>query len=102
VTSRADEGTPRITVTLDADFGYSLALHSREPVEHLLTLHLRQDLATWLEFLERGNPSDPGHPGLTWVAEARTLRERMQAELGSGFEVVWAPDERRRQQAQDK
>jgi len=95
VTSTEGRRTPQRGVRLDADFGCISVLLSNPPVEHLLSDALRRDLASWLAELERSNPSDPDALGDGWVEQALTLRGRVQAELGPGYEVVWEADERR-------
>ena len=92
--SGGDRRTPQ-RVVLDIDYSYKSVLFSKLPVEHLLTDGLRLDLAVWQDEFERANPSDPDALGAGWIKQARSLRSRVQAELGPDYEVVCESDERR-------
>lgn len=79
-----------IRVLFDWDYGYSSPLRGPEDVDDNLTQQLRDLLREWLDVFEAGNPSDPSHPSASWIVQGRTLRDRVQEELGPGFEVVFA------------
>ena len=84
-----------IRVLFDWDYGYSSPLRAPEHIKHSLTQKLRDELRAWLDVFETGNPSDPGWPPLSWLAQGRTLKDRVQEELGPGFEVVFVLDRNR-------
>lgn len=84
-----------IRVLFDWDYGYSSPVRGPEGVENNLTQELREDLRAWLDVFETGNPSDPAWPPASWIMEGRSLRKRVQDELGAGFVVVFALDVKR-------
>jgi hypothetical protein len=81
-------------VLFDWDYGYRLPLRSGrdEDLETHISAGLKDQLRSWLDVFERGNPSDPSHPGKAWVEQGRALCSLVQAELGPDFTVRFALD----------